>query len=222
MVFLGCVFLIVSCKTEKRPRMTTELATNFSYQNIEDIDKIVSYVETKLKSHYKTKNIDKAYNAFVTEYLPKNFNHIDSIFTPDELQKLLSSIHRETFNKIWSYEKVFSSSRKDSTQRMSLAFQKKYIKYLAVLGENDTILKEYVKYVDYTGASTNFFTPPLLVSYTKGSWRSQPPKTFGDYNARVYRSIYLVELAKKLHTNKKFIKAINARKQKEAQSSSDE
>lgn len=185
-------FFIFSCEKENEPRTTPELTQIFNEEEIKDIEILVSYVEKELKEKTKINDINKAYQEFLSLYFEDYFNHINKTFVYEDIKNLYTTINKNTFNTIWEYNTGFNFVLKDSTKSINMAYEKKYMKYLDVLGKKSLKIKEYVNSVRATGASTNYLIPPLLFTFNNESKKPEVPKTFGDYNTRVYRSIDLI------------------------------
>jgi len=167
----------------------------FNEQEIKDIEILVSYVEKELKIKTKTDDIDKAYQEFLNTYHENYFNDINETFRYEDIKNLYSTIDENTFNTIWQYNKGFNFVLKDSTKNINIAYEKKYMKYLDVLGKKSLKIKEYVNATRATGATPMYSIPPLLFIFNTESRKPEIPKTFGDYNTRVYRSIDIITIA---------------------------
>ncbi|MGH1386223.1 hypothetical protein [Kordia sp.] len=194
-LLISSLFLIFSCQKENNSRTSPELTQIFNEQEIKDIEMLVSYVEKELKAKTKTDDIDKAYQEFLGTYFENYFNDINETFTYEDIKNLYSTIDKNTFNTIWQYNKGFNFVLKDSTKSINMAYEKKYMKYLDVLGEKSLKIKGYVNSTRASGVTPIYSIPPLLFTFNTESRKPEIPKTFGDYNTRVYRSIDLITIA---------------------------
>ncbi|WP_298519196.1 hypothetical protein [uncultured Kordia sp.] len=186
-----CIF---SCQKEDQQRTSPELTQIFNEQELKDIEMLVSVVEDKLLKNSDTKDIDKAFQLFIKDNLENLPNKFD-LFNYEEVEKLYNTIDKGTFNNIWSYIKGYNFVLKDSTREITMAYERKFMNYIELLGNKDPKLKEYINHIKTTGTSSNFLYPPLLTNYNQEKETLEAPTKFGDYNTRVYRAIDIITIS---------------------------
>jgi len=131
------IIAFISCSTHEE-KTTKEINKIFSKSEITDLNKLVRYFEDKIES--KNKNTNDNYKNWIIELSDEDY--ISEHKFKDVLN-IYKKIDKKTFNEIWGFNKSIYRNTNDTLKRLSLAYDKKYHKFLELLGQNSPKMKWY-------------------------------------------------------------------------------
>lgn len=195
---LSCIlsFLMFSC--QKEVRSTPELNQIFNVQEIEDINLIVEYFERSIQKLTDIKNIDIAFTTFAEKNLKNDFFYFDK-FEHESIAQLYDDIDTETFDNIWEYNKGFNYRINDSIKVLSIAYEKKYMNYLSLVGEKNPKIEYLVNKIKNTGYLSGYLMYTLYQDFDEEGMNPIPAKEFGDFNNRVITAISTITILEEIH-----------------------
>lgn len=165
-IYLLVLTLVTSCdmsnSNQKTLEESTELSQIFNNDEIDDLQKIVTFFDNQIMNSFKSENIVDSYNKFNMKDLELKekgliFGNVDFLMQ----QELYNSINKSTFDEIWNLGK----STNEKGEARNIVFINplgKYAKYLHILGARNRFIKNYIE----TMESSYDISPSLLYVMT--------------------------------------------------------
>lgn len=137
-----------SCKTQYS---TTELNDNFTSEQIVDLKKITDFFKEqmclKMESDFKI-----CYERTPHEYLEATGNGFWTNINFKEQKALYEQISKSTFDEIWDFcESTYFHPNEIKVKEICAAYNGKYQKFLADLGNSNPRIAEYLNRIQESG-----------------------------------------------------------------------
>lgn len=113
---------------------------------------------------------------------------------------MFDNIAPNTFENIWDYSKGFDYRTKDSIKIILIAYEKKYMNFLSLIGTKNRTIKYITDNIKATGSFDSYSLYILFRQFDKeGKQLSHFPKEFGDFNRRVITAVTALTILEKIH-----------------------
>lgn len=154
-LFFNCNYNTIK-KLENYPKITKI----FNYSEIQDLDIILTFFDTKISNEFKSSSIKESYSS----YYRKSLNELDNGslyigFLYNEQIELINKIKKSTFKEIWNKGENFSKN--DTLDLIYLRTDGKYAEFLKILGDENIAIKKYINdltlHNDITPEQSYFF-----------------------------------------------------------------
>lgn len=196
-IILTLSFLTFSC--QKEVRSTPELAQIFNTEEIEDINLIVEYFEKSIQKQTNMKHLDSAYIEFAKQNLQDEFFHFEG-FEYKDVRQLFDDIAPNTFENIWDYSRGFNYRTKDSIKMITIAYEKKYMNYMSLIGTKNGTIKYITDNIKASGSFESYSLYTLFRQFDKeGKQISRIPKELGDFNRRMIVAVTALTILEQIH-----------------------
>ncbi|AXG70095.1 hypothetical protein KORDIASMS9_02324 [Kordia sp. SMS9] len=187
-------FFIFSCERKIEVRTTPELTQIFNTQEIENISTIVSFYEDRLKKQTNSDQIDSAFYKFAKQ----NVNQLQydmSGFDKESLERLYSHIDSQIYDKIWEENKGFNYEINDSISFQNIAFEKKFMNYLDLIGDKNPKIKYVHDKIASLGMVQGILVNTLYQDFDEEGRNGKISTNIGDFNNRVIVAIFTITIA---------------------------
>ena len=180
-------------------RSTPELAQIFNTEEIEDINLIVEFFEKSIQKQTNMKHLDSAYIEFAKQNLEDELFHFEG-FEYTDVRQLFDDLAPTTFKNIWDHNRGFNRRTKDSIKSITIAYEKKYMNFLSLIGTKNPTIEYITDNIKATGSFDPYSHYILFRQFDKeGKQISHFPKQLGDFNRRVIVAVTALTILEKIH-----------------------
>jgi len=173
-IFLIALFIIlnINCNNEYKNKLTNEILMKkyFSQKDIKNLNKILLFFDEVVKHNCKDQNIINCYNTYF-KGLKNNADSGVSVLKIDfdEQNKLLKSLDKTTFNKIWYYSYSIKAENTKITKAKIILLKPNspYMNFLKEESKKKSYIKEYYDSVNEAGDITPGLINGIILYYNK-------------------------------------------------------
>ncbi|EDP95648.1 hypothetical protein U8527_06350 [Kordia algicida OT-1] len=190
---ISCVF-IFSCEKKSEIQTTPELQQIFNDTEIGDIGKIISFYEEHLKKQTNSNQIDSAFHKFAKENV-NAMSYDVSGFDDESIQRLYKNIDQETYDEIWEESKGFNYEINDSITIQNIAYEKKFMNYLKLVGEKEPKIQYVHNQIKTLGMVQGILIRTLYQDFDDEGRNGKFSTKIGDYNNRFIAAVFTITIA---------------------------
>ncbi|MEM6721207.1 MAG: hypothetical protein AAF611_17895 [Bacteroidota bacterium] len=194
-LLLASLFSFLSCKTAFRT--TSELEAFFNRQELKDINTIVSYYEDRIKKQTNLNQIDSAFQKFAKQAVFQQIPDFSG-FDIQSLQQLYSDLNPKTYAQIWDENSGFSLITNDSIKTLTIAYEKKFMNYLKVVGKKKPKITFVHSKVEAKGSVDDFLLFTLYQDFDNDGTNARLSKKIGDFNNRFITAVFTITIAENM------------------------
>ena len=165
-------FILISCQTKFDLKTDKHLTQVFTGNELQEIQKMISYVDDRVVKLTNNRNINDAYHQLL-DNIDKNMQDSSKFLVPfdeEEKYEFLQSLDTTVFNEFWYMgNHMRSANYKDSIyenldnyKHFERGHRGKYSDYLEKIGENDAYYQSVKKILDFAAGLTPSLVAPFL------------------------------------------------------------
>ena len=165
-------FILISCQTKFDLKTDKHLTQVFTGNELQEIQKMISYVDDRVVKLTNNRNINDAYHQLL-DNIDKNMQDGSKFLVPfdeEEKYEFLQSLDTTVFNEFWYMGNHMRSAiykdsiyeNLDNYKHLELRHRGRYSDYLEEIGENDAYYRSVKETLDFAAGLTPSLVAPFL------------------------------------------------------------